>query len=117
MHCSNFPGRIYVEKTPEQCNLNYHHSRRIKADIWYDMYLSEGLDEEQVDGNDEVKGEYINVTGLWEKGDTRKGERKICKRDLSIVSTFKSRTILFGFEFITKVCSYVNWLLLDSQPA
>ena len=64
MHCSYFSDRIYVEKTPEQCNLSYHHSRKTKADIWYDMYLSESLDEEQVDGDDEVKGEYINVISL-----------------------------------------------------
>ena len=64
MHCSNFPDRIYVEKTPEQCNLSYHHSRRTKADIWYDMYSSEGLDEEQVDSEDEGEEEYINVIGL-----------------------------------------------------
>ena len=26
MHCSNFFGRIYVEKTPKQCSLNHYHS-------------------------------------------------------------------------------------------
>ena len=26
MHCSNFSGHIYVEKTPVQCNLNHYHS-------------------------------------------------------------------------------------------
>ena len=53
MHCSNFPVRIYMEKTPEQCNFSYHHSRQTKADIWCDMYSSECLDEEQVYGEDE----------------------------------------------------------------
>ena len=64
MHCSNFPGRIYVEKTPEQCNLSYYHSRKTKADIWYDMYSSECLDKAQVYGEDEGEEEYINVIGL-----------------------------------------------------
>ena len=71
MHRSNSPGRIYVAKTPEQCNLSYHHSRRAKADIWHDMYSSEGLDGEHVDGDDEAEEENINVIGLWR----RKGEK------------------------------------------
>ena len=28
MHCSNFSGHIYVEKTPEQCSLNHYRSQR-----------------------------------------------------------------------------------------
>ena len=36
------------------------------------MYSSEGLDEEQVDGDDEGKEEYINVIGLWERGGVEK---------------------------------------------
>ena len=32
MHCSNFSDRIYVEKTPEQCNLNHYRSQRVKED-------------------------------------------------------------------------------------
>ena len=32
MHCSNFSSRIYVEKTPEQCNPNHYRSKRAKED-------------------------------------------------------------------------------------
>ena len=32
MHCSNFSGRIYVEKTPEQCSLNHYRSQRARED-------------------------------------------------------------------------------------
>ena len=45
MHFNNFSGRIYVEKTPEQCNLNYHRSQKARKNAWWDMYSSEGLDE------------------------------------------------------------------------
>ena len=41
MHYNNFSGRIYVEKTPEQCNLNHYHSQRAREDVWWDMYSSE----------------------------------------------------------------------------
>ena len=27
-HCNYFPGCIYVEKTPEQCCLDYHNSQK-----------------------------------------------------------------------------------------
>ena len=46
MHCSNFSSRIYVEKTPEQCNLNHHHAQKAKENAWWDMHSSEGLDEQ-----------------------------------------------------------------------
>ena len=45
MHCNNFSGRIYVEKTLEQCNLNHHRSQKARENAWWDMYSSEGLDE------------------------------------------------------------------------
>ena len=32
MHCNNFPSRIYVEKTPEQCSLNHYCSQRVRED-------------------------------------------------------------------------------------
>ena len=32
MHCSNFSGRIYVKKTPEQCNLNHYRSQKARED-------------------------------------------------------------------------------------
>ena len=32
MHCSNFSGRIYVKKTPEQCSVNHYRLQRAKED-------------------------------------------------------------------------------------
>ena len=32
MHCSNFSGHIYVEKTPEQCSLNHYRPQRARED-------------------------------------------------------------------------------------
>ena len=45
MHCSNFFGRIYAEKTPEQYSLNHYRLQRAREDAWWDMYSSEGLDD------------------------------------------------------------------------
>ena len=46
MHYSNFSSRIYVEKTPKQCNLNHHRAaQKAKENAWWDMHSSEGLDE------------------------------------------------------------------------
>ena len=59
MHCSNFFGRIYVEKTPEQCSLNHYISQRAKEVIWWDKYSSEGLNGWQVCDQDGLKGDYI----------------------------------------------------------
>ena len=59
MHYSNFFGRIYVEKTPEQCSLNHYRLQRAGEDAWWDMYLSEGLDDWQVYNRDGLKENYI----------------------------------------------------------
>ena len=59
MHCSNFSNCIYVEKTPEQCSLNYHHSQRAREDAWQDIYSSIGLDDEQMYDQDDLKENYI----------------------------------------------------------
>ena len=45
MHYNNFFARIYVERTPEQCNLNYHRVQKARENARWDMYLSEGFDE------------------------------------------------------------------------
>ena len=74
MHCSNFSSRIYVEKTPEQCSLNYYSSQRAKEDVWWDMYLSEGLNGWQVCDQDGLKGDYIRKKTPYEE---RIGEKKI----------------------------------------
>ena len=59
MHCSNFFGRIYVEKTPEQCNFNHYNSQKVREDAWWDMYSSEGLNGWQVCDQDGLKENYI----------------------------------------------------------
>ena len=59
MHCSNFSGCIYVEKTPEQCSLNHHRSQRARKDAWWDMYSSESLDDWQMYNQDGLKINYI----------------------------------------------------------
>ena len=59
MQCINFSGRIYVEKTPEQCSLNHHRSQKVREDAWWDMYSSENLDDQQVYDPDGLKGNYI----------------------------------------------------------
>ena len=59
MHCSNFSGRIYVEKTPEQCSLNHYSLQRARKDAWWDMYSSEGLNGKQVCDQDGLKENYI----------------------------------------------------------
>ena len=59
MHCNNFFGRIYVEKTSKQCYLNHHHSRRAKEEAWWDTYSSGGLDDEQVYDQNSLKKNYI----------------------------------------------------------
>ena len=55
MHCSNFLGHIYVEKTSEQCSLNHYCSQRAKKDAWQDTYSSAGLDDEQMYDGDNLK--------------------------------------------------------------
>ena len=55
MHCSNFFGRIYVEKTSKQCSLNHYRLQRAKKDAWQDIYSSISLDDEQVDDGDVLK--------------------------------------------------------------
>ena len=45
MHCSNFSGRSYVERTPEQCNLNYHRVQKVREIAWWDKHYNEGFDE------------------------------------------------------------------------
>ena len=59
MHCSNFSGRIYVEKTPEQCSFNHYNSQKAKEDTWWDRYSSKGWNGWQVCDQDGLKGDYI----------------------------------------------------------
>ena len=55
MHNSYFTGRIYVKKTSEQCYLGYRNSQKGREDGWWDKYSSKGLDDQQVEGEDDSK--------------------------------------------------------------
>ena len=48
MHCNYFFSCIYVEKTPEQYCLDYNNSQKAREGVWWDRYLSEGTDDQQV---------------------------------------------------------------------
>ena len=85
MHCSNFSGHIYVEKTPEQCSLNHHRSQRTREDAWQDIYSSIGLDDEQVYNQDSLKENYIMwrtppspIRGGSEKESEREEKKYYC---------------------------------------
>ena len=55
MHCNYFSSRIYVEKTSEQGYLGYHNLQETREGVWWDRYLSKGLDDQQVEGEDDPK--------------------------------------------------------------
>ena len=57
MHYNHFYDRIYVKKTSEQGYLGYHNSQEIKEGVWWDRYSSKGLDDQQVEGEDDPKGD------------------------------------------------------------
>ena len=67
MHCSNFFGRIYVKKIPEQCSLNHYSSQRAKEDVWWGMYSSEGLNDLEVCDQDGKKWDYIRKNSPYGK--------------------------------------------------
>ena len=43
MHCSYFSGRIYVERTIEQCNLGYHNTQKAEEGCLMGRALKWGL--------------------------------------------------------------------------
>ena len=55
MHNSYFTGRIFVEKTSEQCYLGYRNSQKVRESGWWDKYSSKGSDDQQVEGEDDSK--------------------------------------------------------------
>ena len=55
MHNSYFTGRIYVEKTAEQCHIGYRNSQGVREDDWWDKHSSGGSDNRQVEGKDDTK--------------------------------------------------------------
>ena len=104
-------GRISVEKTPEQYSLNHHHSQKTREDAWWDIYSSEGLDDQQVYDRDGLKGNYI----MWktshkrgiEKQRKRKEEKIYCstKGCISPQTTFSSSfTSVSMFVLILNHC-------------
>ena len=58
MHCTYFYGRIYVELTSEQYFLGDHNSEKAEEKFWWDKYSNDGLDDEQVYGEDNSRGLY-----------------------------------------------------------
>ena len=48
MYYNCFSGHIYVEKTFEQYYLGYHNSQEVREGVWWERYLSEGLDDQQI---------------------------------------------------------------------
>ena len=55
MHNSYFTGRIYEEKTSEQCHIGYRNSQGAKEGDWWDKHSSEGSDNRQVEGKEDTK--------------------------------------------------------------
>ena len=57
MHSTKPPGCIYVEKTSEQCCLGCPNSQGAWKDVWLDKHSSSGLDDQQMEGQDHLKGD------------------------------------------------------------
>ena len=55
MHPTKPLGHIYVKKTPEQFCLSYRNSQKIWEGIWWDKYSSSGLNDQQMEGQDQLK--------------------------------------------------------------
>ena len=119
MHCNNFSGRIYVEKTPEQYSLNHHCSQRAREDAWQDIYSSIGLDDGQVYDQDGLKENYIIWRTPYRGGDRR--ERVKEKRNsITVAWTFRNSELnnsasprtTISSDFISFcACSYPKSLL------
>ena len=44
-----------MEKTSERYYLGYHNSQETKEGVWWDKYSSKGLDDQQVEGENDPK--------------------------------------------------------------
>ena len=44
-----------MKKTFEQYCLDYHNSQKTKKSVWWDMYSNKGLDDQQMEGEDDPK--------------------------------------------------------------
>ena len=55
MHNNYFTGHIYVEKTSEQCHINYRNSQSTREGGWWDKHSSGDSDNQQVEGKDDTK--------------------------------------------------------------
>jgi len=56
MHPTKPPGCIYVKKTSEQYCLGCPNSQKAWESVWWDKHLSNGLDDQQIEGQDHLKG-------------------------------------------------------------
>ena len=56
MHLTKSPNCIYVEKTPKQYCLGCCNSQGIWEGVWWDKNSSSGLDDQQMEGQDHLKG-------------------------------------------------------------
>ena len=119
MHCSNFFGRIYVEKTPEQCSLNHYCSQRAREDAWQDIYSSISLDDGQVYDQDGLKENSIMWRTPHRVGD-RKKRVKEKRKSITVAWTFRnselnnsasSRTTISSNFISFCACSYFKSLL------
>ena len=55
MHNSYFTGRIYEQKTFEQCRIGYRNLQGAREGGWWDKHSSGGSDNRQVEGKDDTK--------------------------------------------------------------
>ena len=56
MHPTKPPNRIYVEKTTKQYYLGYRISQKVWKGVWWDKHSSSGLHDQQMEGQDHLKG-------------------------------------------------------------
>ena len=57
MHLTKPPDFIYVEKTPKQCCIDYRNSQGVWEGVWWDKHSGGGLDDQQMEGQDQLKGD------------------------------------------------------------
>ena len=107
MHYNYSSGRIYVEKTPEQCSLNHHRSQRAREDASQDMYSSIGLDDEQVYDQDSLKENYI----MWRTPHKEEDQKKRVKEKIkSITVVLTSRNSEFNNSSSPRTTISLNFI-------
>ena len=61
MRSTKSPGCIYVEKISKQCCFGCRNSEGVWECVWWDKHSSGGLDDQQMEGQDRLKGDIYNV--------------------------------------------------------